>query len=166
MDSQSLYSERLMLELESTEAVLARIAAMPAADQAEVSPEWLRQLRAAPSPSPWTHGFSLVEQATGTVVGSAGFKGPPDADGVVEIAYGILPEHQRQGFAREAARTLSAFALSQEGVRCLRAHTHADNMASARVLTACGFTCLGEVVDPEDGLVQRWELHAPVPMQH
>jgi hypothetical protein len=27
-----------------------------------------------------------------------------------------------------------------------------------RVLGKLGFTCVGEVVDPEDGLVLRWEL--------
>jgi hypothetical protein len=27
-----------------------------------------------------------------------------------------------------------------------------------RVLEKLGFTCVGEVVDPEDGLVWRWDL--------
>jgi hypothetical protein len=31
-----------------------------------------------------------------------------------------------------------------------------------RVLAKCGFKSLGEVVDPEDGLVGRWErIHEP-----
>jgi RimJ/RimL family protein N-acetyltransferase len=29
--------------------------------------------------------------------------------------------------------------------------------ASARVLAKCGFRRVGEVIDPEDGLVWRWE---------
>lgn len=31
------------------------------------------------------------------------------------------------------------------------------NDASTRVLTKCGFAFIGEVIDPEDGLVLRWE---------
>jgi RimJ/RimL family protein N-acetyltransferase len=158
MDTPFLQTERLALVLESTEAVLARIEAMPPADRAEVSPDWLARLRAAPAPSPWTHGVALVERATGAAVGSAAFKGPPDADGVVEIAYGLAPEHQGRGYAREAARALCAFALGAGSARRVRAHTRPDHEASARVLRACGFTECGEVIDPEDGLVRRWEL--------
>jgi RimJ/RimL family protein N-acetyltransferase len=156
MSGPFLETERLALLVESTEAVLARIAAMPPADQAEVSPAWLAQLRAAPAPTPWLHGVALVERSTGAVVGSAGFKGPPDAEGVVELAY----EHQGRGYAREAARALTEYALGAGGARCVRAHTRLDNAASARVLVACGFAPVGEVVDPEDGLVQRWERRA------
>jgi hypothetical protein len=29
------------------------------------------------------------------------------------------------------------------------------------VLTKCGFTLIGDVIDPEDGLVRRWELPSP-----
>ncbi len=160
MDLPFLRTDRLDLVLEPTEAVLARIAAMPPADQAEVSPVWLARLRALPAPAPWTHGFSLVERATGLEVGSCGYKGPPDEDGVVEIAYGVAPPHQRRGYAREAARALSDFALGTGGAVCVRAHTRRDHAASERVLLACGFTCVGEVMDPEDGAVNRWELRA------
>lgn len=160
MGTPFLQTERLVLDLESTAAVLARIAAMPPAEQAEISPDWLARLRAAAAPSPWTHGFALVERASGVVVGSCAFKGPPDAVGVTEIAYGLATEYQGHGYAREAARALSDYALGAGGARCVRAHTRPDNVASERVLTACGFTCLGEVLDPEDGLVRRWELRA------
>ena len=30
-------------------------------------------------------------------------------------------------------------------------------IASTRVLTKCGFSRIGEVIDPDDGLVWRWE---------
>ena len=160
MDSSFLETDRLSLQLESTEAVLARIAAMSPVDQAEVSPEWLARLRAAPTPTPWTHGVALVERASGALVGSAGFKGPPDADGVVEVAYWLAPAYRGRGYAREAADALSEYALREAGVCCVRAHTRPDNAASARVLAACGFALVREVLDPEDGLVQQWERRA------
>jgi RimJ/RimL family protein N-acetyltransferase len=91
-----------------------------------------------------------------TVVGSAGFKGPP-AEGIVEIAYGLSPEYQGKGYATEAAAALTAYAFDSGKVRVVRAHTLPESNASGRVLTKCGFRRIGEVIDPEDGLVWRWE---------
>ena len=153
-----LESARLDLVLESTESVLARIDALSPADRAEVSPEWVARMRNTP-PSPWTHGFAIVERASGTTVGGCAYKGPPDDDGVVEIAYGVEPAYRRRGYAKEAAAALIDYA-TQAGVRLVRAHTRPENDASARVLESCGFDCLGEVMDPEDGLVWRWERGA------
>ncbi len=149
---------RLRLTLESTEAVLARIEAMTAADRAEVSPVWIARMREA-EPSAWTHGFEMVDVTTDTAVGSCGYKGPPDPDGTVEIAYGVHPDQRGRGYAKEAAAALAEFAFAA-GARLVRAHTRLDNDASARVLVACGFERVGQVVDPEDGLVCRWELRA------
>jgi len=150
-------TERLDLVLESTEAVLARVEAMSAASRAEVSPDWLARLRAAEAADPWTHGFAMVERAGGAIVGSCGYKGPPGPEGVVEIAYGVEPRHQGRGYATEAARALVAFAFASGSMRLVLAHTQPGNGASDRVLTKCGFARVGEVVDPEDGLVCRWQ---------
>ena len=155
-----LQTENLTLVLPSTEEVLARIQAMSPADQAQVSPDWVARLRAAPEPDPWTHGFTILHRASGEMVGSCGYKGPPDADGVVEIAYGIDAAYQDPGYATEAARALVAHALEQDGVLLVIAHTLPEPNASGRVLTKCGFRWIGEVVDPEDGPVWRWELES------
>ena len=96
---------------------------------------------------------------SGANVGRGGFKGPPTADGIVEIAYGVSPEHQGKGYATEAAEALVEFAFSNEQVRGVWAHTLPEANASTRVLTKCGFQCVGEVIDPEDGLVWRWEKY-------
>jgi RimJ/RimL family protein N-acetyltransferase len=124
---------------------------------AEVSPAWLAALRAASAPDLWRHGFFVVHRETGTVIGSAGFKGPPDADGSVEIAYGIVPGFEGKGYATEAAAALVAFAFASEQVQVVRARTSPTANASTRVLTKCGFRCTGTVVDPEDGPVWQWE---------
>src|SRR5215208_1663089 len=123
----------------------------------EVSPTWLATLRASTSPDPWTLGFAVVHRADERVVGSAAFKGPPDDHGVVEIAYGIAPGYQGRGLATEAAGALVAFALERVDVTTIRAHTLPENNASGRVLAKCGFQQLGQVTDPEDGPVWRWE---------
>jgi [ribosomal protein S5]-alanine N-acetyltransferase len=152
-----IQTENLKLVLESPGEVLARIEAMSPADQAEVSPDWLARLRASTAADPWTHGFVMVEQTSGTVIGSCAYKGPPDLEGIVEIAYGVDPEYQGRGYATDAARALVEFAFGSGRVQLVRAHTQPRNSASTRVLTKCGFECVGEVVDPEDGLVWRWE---------
>ncbi|HEY8503741.1 MAG TPA: GNAT family N-acetyltransferase [Gemmataceae bacterium] len=137
---------------------------LPAADglrdfivSGEVSPAWLARLRTATAADPWEHGFAVVHRESDTAIGTAGFKGPPDAAGMVEIGYGIAPGHQGRGYATEAAAALVSFAFGDDRVRLVRAHTLPENNASARVLAKCGFARVGEVVEPEDGLVWRWE---------
>jgi RimJ/RimL family protein N-acetyltransferase len=123
----------------------------------EVSPVWLAQLRASTATDPWLHGFAVVHRENNLVIGSAGFKGPPDAEGIVELAYGIVLGYQGRGYATEAAAALVAYAFASDRVRLVRAHTRPTPNASTRVLTKCGFERVGEIVDPEDGLVWRWE---------
>jgi [ribosomal protein S5]-alanine N-acetyltransferase len=125
----------------------------------EVSPAWLEHLRAsAGGPAdPWRFGFAVVHEETRLAIGLASFKGSPDADGGVEIAYGIAPDFQGRGYATEAARYLVEFALANDRVRTLRAHTEPAENPSTGVLRKCGFRLVGEVVDPEDGPVWRWQ---------
>jgi RimJ/RimL family protein N-acetyltransferase len=136
---------------------------MSPADKAQVSADWLARLGGSASADPWTHGFSIVHRGTGAAVGSCGFKAPPTADGAVEIAYGIDPDHQGKGYATEAATALLDFAFADSRVRVVRAHTLPEANASTRVLTKCGLRCIGEVIDPEDGPVWRWEKSREVP---
>jgi len=126
-------------------------------DSGDVSPDWLAALRVSQEPDPWRHGFFLVHREKHAVIGTAGFKGPPDATGTVEIAYGVAPSFEGQGFATEAAAALVAFAFDSGLVQLVRAHTLPAANASTRVLAKCGFRHVGEVVDPDDGPVWRWE---------
>ena len=137
--------------------IRAQIDAMDPADRAQVSPDWLARAYAATEPDPWILGFAIVRRGTGARIGTCGFKGPPGHEGIVEIAYGLDAAHQGKGFATEAAAALVDFAFTSETVRLVCAHTLAESGASARVLSKCGFRLAGQVVDPEDGLVWRWE---------
>jgi RimJ/RimL family protein N-acetyltransferase len=153
--------EHLLALLESEEAFHRGFGLRAAAGlrefyfSGEVSSKWLEQLRAAKGADPWTFGFAVL--SIGQVIGSAGFKGPPDADGMVEAAYGIVPLFQGKGYATKALQELVTFAFKEPRVCVLRAHTLPENNASTRVLTKNGFTKFGEVMDPEDGRVWRWE---------
>jgi RimJ/RimL family protein N-acetyltransferase len=126
---------------------------------ADVSPDWLARLHASSlaDADPWLWGFAIVHCESESVIGSVGFKGPPDENAAVEIAYGLVPAFQGRGYATEAAQAAIAFAVESGRVRRLRAHTLPTPNASTRVLTKCGFQFIERVEDPEDGLIWRWE---------
>jgi RimJ/RimL family protein N-acetyltransferase len=153
----SLETKNLRLVPRTREQVQASLLQMPAHQKAEVSPAWLARLEGSGPIDPWIHGFVIERRETGTVIGMCGFKGPPDAAGVVEIAYGVSPEHEGKGYATEAAGALVNYAFGHEQVSVVCAHTLPQANASTRVLTKCNFRKIGEVIDPEDGLVWRWE---------
>ena len=151
-------TRRLLLVPCTPEEVRAQIAKMDEHDRKHVSPLWLARLAAATTVDPWVLGFSVVHAASGDAIGSCGFKAPPDEDGMVEIAYGLAAAHQNKGYATEAAEALVRFASADARVRLIRAHTFDEANASARVLGKCGFHPRGQVIDPEDGPVFRWEI--------
>lgn len=85
----------------------------------------------------------LIEDADGKRIGELCFKGL-SADGAAEIGYGIEPEFQNSGYATEAVKAVTAWALSQPGVCCITAETDESNIASQRVLIKTGFIAAGK----------------------
>jgi len=174
----AMESERLFLVRHSPEALLAlierpdeyeEISGFPAAPALReffvsdaVSPAFLVYLRSLDHSNPWLPGFGVVLRESGSVIGSAGFKGAPDASGMVEVGYGIVPSYEGRGFATEVTRMLVEWAFASGAVRVVRAHTLPETNASTRVLGKCGFGFEGLVVDPEDGRVWRWEKRRDV----
>jgi RimJ/RimL family protein N-acetyltransferase len=154
-----LQTHRLKVILQTREEVERMIEAMSEYERAQISADWLARMRASEQADPWVHAFRVVLRDTGSAVGSCSFKGPPVA-GVVEIAYGIQPDHEGKGYATEVAQALVDYALSCEEVRLVRAHTLPGAAASKRVLEKCGFRYVGRTVDPEDGTVCRFEASA------
>ena len=123
MNVTHMQTKSLKLIPMTLEDVHAMIEAMSPSEKAELSADWLARLHASTSADPWTHGFSMVHRETGIAIGKCGFKGPPAADGVVEIAYGVDPDHQGKGYATEAAEALVIYAFGDSRVRTVRAHT-------------------------------------------
>jgi [ribosomal protein S5]-alanine N-acetyltransferase len=163
MNVDRLQTPHLNLVLPSVEEALAGIDAMSPAEKEQLSSDWLNLVRNATHPDPWIHGFKITNRDTDRIVGQCGFKGPPSSDGIVEIAYAVHPDHQCRGYATEAATALVAYAFANDDVRIVCAHTLPEDNASTRVLTKVGFQLIGEVMDPDDGLVWRWEKHIDRP---
>jgi [ribosomal protein S5]-alanine N-acetyltransferase len=101
---------------------------------------------------PWS---GYLVQENGVYIGACGFKTPPD-DGAVEIAYFTFPEHEGRGVATQVARLLVDLAF-RNGVRLVRAQTLPAQNASTAILTKLGFSKMGTVSHPEDGLVWEWQ---------
>ncbi|MFG3131113.1 GNAT family N-acetyltransferase [Streptomyces tendae] len=110
----------------------------------------LNQMAADPGRAQW-----MVRQAVmgdrGLVVGHAGFHGPPDEVGMVEIGYFIAPDFRRQGYARSALIELLRRAAAEPTVTTVRAAISPGNVASLATIAGLGFVEVGEQWDEEDG---------------
>ena len=122
------------------------------------SPNFMAGLQVAKQSDPWQFGFAVIHKIDNVLIGMGGFPGPPDSEGVAEIAYGIAPSYQGKGYATEVANALIDYASREKSVRLLRAHTLAETNASTRVLEKCDFKKVRETIAPENNLpVWRWE---------
>jgi RimJ/RimL family protein N-acetyltransferase len=111
----------------------------------------LRQIEADPAAAPWLVR-AVVLRPDGVAVGHAGFHGPPDERGMIEIGYRILPEYRRRGYGRAVARALIQEAAAHPAVQVIRASISPSNDASLALIRPLGFVKVGEQWDEEDGL--------------
>ena len=119
---------------------------------------FLTRLEKAKAADPWEFGFAVIHKIDNKLIGLCGFTGPPDSDGVAEIAYGIAPAYQGKGHATEVANALVDFASRDPRARTIRAHTLTQTNASSRILEKCDFKKVGETIDPENNQpIWRWE---------
>jgi RimJ/RimL family protein N-acetyltransferase len=95
----------------------------------------------------WMYYVVLHDAGERTLIGSAGYKGPPDG-GTVEIGYGIVADRRRRGFAVEAAQALIARAFDRSDVTRVIAETLPELVGSIAVLRRCGFELEGEGSEP------------------
>ena len=114
--------------------------------------EFQKRVSAIP---PWT-GYFGVDSEKNLVFGCAGFKGNPDDQHQVEIAYATFAPFENLGYATSIAKSMVDISRESEQVKKVCAHTLPERNASCRVLEKNGFTFKGEVEDPEDGIVWRW----------
>ncbi|GGX88843.1 acetyltransferase [Streptomyces anandii JCM 4720] len=92
--------------------------------------------------------YVLVRREDGRAVGAMGFHGPPDEHGRAEVGYDLAEKARGHGYATEALRALSAWALARDDVRQLIATIARDNVASQRVVTRAGFVPMDEDAEP------------------
>jgi RimJ/RimL family protein N-acetyltransferase len=80
----------------------------------------------------------LIIDDEGRVAGECGTKAPPDADGMVEIGYGLAPRSRGHGLGTAAVAELVERLRADPSVRRIEAEVHAHNVASQRVIERQG----------------------------
>ena len=100
----------------------------------------------------WSFWYLLTHDDPSELVGICEFKGRPDESGSVEIAYSILNNFQRKGFATEAVARLVLWAFSHHNVSEVCAETLPHLVQSIRVLQKNGFEFTG--AGSETGVVR------------
>ncbi|MGN6331196.1 MAG: GNAT family N-acetyltransferase [Motilibacteraceae bacterium] len=117
------------------------------------------QVEAEPESQAWVTGV-IWDERRQLSVGRAGYHGPPDASGMVEVGYAVDPEHRRRGYARAALEALLQRTAREPQVRRVRVSISPDNRASLRLAAQYGFAQVGEQWDDEDGLEVVYEVDA------
>jgi ribosomal-protein-alanine N-acetyltransferase len=101
---------------------------------------------------PW---ICYVAVTNDKVVGTCGFKAAP-IQGRVEIDYFTFPGYEGKGIATQMARQLVSMARDAYSDVIVAAQTLPERNASHRVLEKLGFSCIGSLEHPEDGIVLEW----------
>jgi RimJ/RimL family protein N-acetyltransferase len=129
-------------------------------------PEWRavwrrrsKQVEEDPASAAWVTGV-IWDERHRVAVGRAGYHGPPDPSGMVEIGYAVDPAYRRRGYARAALEALLQRAAREPQVRTVRVTISPDNVASYQLASQYGFTEIGEQWDDEDGLEIIYEVGA------
>jgi [ribosomal protein S5]-alanine N-acetyltransferase len=117
------------------------------------------QIRRDPASHSWI-ARAAVDARSGYVVGHAGFHGPPDGTGMVEVGYSVDPHYRRLGYAKAMLRELLERARVEPAVRTVRASISPDNAASLATVRGFGFVEVGEQWDEQDGLELILEVPA------
>jgi RimJ/RimL family protein N-acetyltransferase len=134
--------------------------------QAFVSADWLcvwryrsRQVRDDPAAETWVTG-ALWDERAEACVGRAGFHGPPDERGMVEVGYAVDQRLRRRGYGRAAVAAMLTRAAAEPAVSVVRASVSPSNVPSLNLIAQFGFVKVGEQWDEEDGLEEVFEVAA------
>lgn len=109
----------------------------------------LHQMRANPESAHWL--IRAIVAPDGAMLGHAGFHGPPDERGFVELGYTVFEQYRRRGYAAEAATCMMRWAQDVHGVRLFRLSVGEANDPSLALAAKLGFTHVGEQMDEIDG---------------
>ncbi len=122
-------------------------------DVASVHAEIEEMAAREPGDPGWVQ-LSVIERASGRLVGDVGLCGVEGEPGVVKVGYTIAPAFQGRGYGTEALRALVAFAFDVLGAEVVRAYADAENLASHRVAEKVGLRLVERFRAVDDG--EEW----------
>ncbi|MHB8062952.1 MAG: GNAT family N-acetyltransferase [Ruminiclostridium sp.] len=109
----------------------------PDVESIETLPKIIKNLKLVIEPSGF-ESWMIVKKDNMIVIGDAGFKGKPDANGEVDIGYSIIEKEQKKGYGFETVKKLADWAFSQREVHFITASCLINNITSARILEKIG----------------------------
>jgi ribosomal-protein-alanine N-acetyltransferase len=122
--------------------------------------EWIEHVRhahAAGAP----RAFAIALKATDQLIGGVGLDGTGgDKSNEPALGYWVGLPYRGQGYAREAVAAVIGYGFGTLGFETIRALTDADNLASQKVLLACGLSKVA-VIDLAEPL-RRGARSAPL----
>lgn len=92
------------------------------------------------------------------IIASIGFHDAPDANGMVEIGFGVDKAYQNLGYGQEALHGMWSWIIDDSQVKTLRYTVSPENKVSQHIIKKLGFNLVGEQIDEKDGLEQIYEL--------
>ena len=104
----------------------------------------LRWLERDPAQVPWRI-WLIIDSRTRAVLGSVNLKGQPEADGTVEIGWGLEVAHRGRGLATRATRCVIDWVFAHPEVRRIVATIPPDNQRSQRLAVRVGMSATGDV---------------------
>jgi ribosomal-protein-alanine N-acetyltransferase len=113
-----------------------------------------------PSLAPYVLGVCLID--SGELIGHVGLS---PLNGQTEIGYAIADRYQGRGFASQAVRAMSEWALARFDLPRILGIVATDNAASCKVLENAGYRLIAESMGrlhDRSGLVRTYETVRPV----
>jgi RimJ/RimL family protein N-acetyltransferase len=93
--------------------------------------------RAPGDPEGWVQ-LSVVERATGALIGDVGLSPVEGEPGVIKLGYTVSPVFQGRGYATEAVVALVTYAFDTLQADVIRAYANEANVPSIRVAEKAG----------------------------
>jgi [ribosomal protein S5]-alanine N-acetyltransferase len=110
----------------------------PDNDVLETLPKIINNLSKVEAPTGF-ESWMIIKSDMLEVIGDLGFKGFNDAEGSIDLGYGIIKEERRKGYANEAVAKLIIWAFSNERVKEITAKCLIDNVISINILKKFNF---------------------------
>ena len=124
----------------------------PTSSSAKAHKQTLEYYKIIGYTEPW---ISYYLQDANEVVGICSFKGKPDSDNRVEIAYWTFEQYQGKGYGSKMCALLLEITKAHDNLTVF-AQTMPEVNASTTILTKNGFQHIGTATDSDVGEVWEW----------
>lgn len=102
----------------------------------------------------WLTNWEIIKKNENIIIGGMAFYGPPDKNGICEIAYVIQEAYRNSGYGSEAVKALIEWAF-KNGAKSVKAEVSKNNIPSEKLLKNIGFNKFQESPDSYFYVIQN-----------